>query len=178
MNYYNSAELQQWFVTATPAALGPMLKTLTSQPNQFKVVDTFASGTSNETKYNQQQAFVLQQRAITRVLGWINETASAPQAAALAKFQFEESCKRMNKFGTRPVKDGQAYCEGRYLLDSFMEVAVLHLEDRNGVAARQRYKEVVRSLGSNMEGQCKIYQTYSPFASTPLIIYKPTIEAL
>jgi hypothetical protein len=173
MTYDKPAELEAWFVTASPAALGPMLNTLTIQPSEFEMTANSASGALQKTKYTQQQAFVLQQRAITRVLGWIKESASTADEAAYTRAQFEESCKRMNKFGTRPIKDGQAYCEGRYTIDSFMEIAVLQLEDRNGASARQRYKEIAASLGKNMEGQCSVYQSYNPLSPNPLIMYKP-----
>jgi hypothetical protein len=173
MNYHNIAELHDWFINAMPAALGPILNTLTAEPTSFKIVDSNSgqfSSKSGTIEYKAAEAYLLQQKAIARILGWIS-SASGPLTNI--QTQFEESCKRMNKFGTKPNTEGQAYCEGKYALDIFMSVEVLSLEDSTGVSARQRYKENITLMGQRMEGRCKIAPVYSAFVHTHIITYQP-----
>lgn len=78
---------------------------------------------------------------------------------------------RMNKFGEKLKAYGKAYCENRYTLDSFMSVPVLRHESGGGDMMRQRYTRMANELGAQMNGKCKVYPTYNPFSSAPLILY-------
>lgn len=76
MNYGYPAELEQWTVEAIPEALGPMLMTLISEANAFEVTPFRKDYSTNKLveskrRYNKSECWMLQQRAINRLLGWI-----------------------------------------------------------------------------------------------------------
>lgn len=179
MTYNKPAELEEWFVNATPAALGPMLMTLTSDPQSFTVVDTSPDGiATHKTYYNQGKAYVLQQQAIERILTWILDNAKTNNTITQAQDLFISACVSMNKFGAPRPDLGQAYCENKYTLDSYMSVEVLKFESQQGVNARARYRRTVGMLGEKLDDCCKIIHRNSIFTPLPLIIYSPSTGAL
>jgi hypothetical protein len=166
MTYDKPAELEAWFVNATPAALGPMFKALTSEPASFGISDV--NEVAGETKmlkveYTTAQGYLLQQRAISTIISWITKNADDTSSFPQAQRQFEESCKRMNKFGTMPMNEGRAYCEGRYRLDSFMAEAVLRLVSLGNDVMRKKYLVNSKRLGDNLDPHCQVTKSYDPF---------------
>src|SRR5690606_32327692 len=93
---------------------------------------------------------LLQQQAIERCLGWIEPQ---PDAA----YPFEEAVIRINCDWARPPNDGQAYCDNRLRLDSFMEekVAALGSTDTESNRVRASYKRLVQRLGGRSFGYCE-----------------------
>lgn len=168
INYENQAELEQWCVSAIPNALGPLLKTLISPPDTFKVtpVESTATAEKNERAYDESQAHFIQQQAIERILGWIVESAHKQNSIDEAQRQFEEACMCMNRFGVKPEIGGQEYCENRLLLDNFMAEGVIRFEKRRGDLMRDRYKSHVKLLGGDLDQLCQRSQyfgrTYIP----------------
>lgn len=164
IEYENQAELEQWFIEAPPAALGPMLMTLISTPKAFSVVSTMVNqaGAPVEEKivYGNVEAYLLQQQAIERILGWIIRHAQQQGSLASAQQQFTDACMRMNRFGTLPATAGQTYCEQRLALDNFMSEAVLRLQDLENDQMRARYKAHAEQLGAYMDGFCQRSQYY------------------
>lgn len=124
VNYPNPAELAQWFVEATPAALGPMLMTLTAAPRSFSVTSTTvtqqAAVREEQREVSRAQCHSLQQRAIELVLHWISAAAMRPQGQIKsAQHQFGRACICMNRFGIEE-DPSKAYVGNRAGLDSFM----------------------------------------------------------
>lgn len=157
MTYRNQAELEQWIVTATPGALGPMLMTLTSAASSFKIeMGTSPSGMAQNqaNEYSHDQSQMLQQKAIERILGWIVNRAKQDGSMPKAQSQFEEACMSMNRFGTKEVNYNQYYCENRLRLDNFMAEAVMRLQDRTADEVRARYKSYASLLGQRLDGYC------------------------
>jgi hypothetical protein len=157
MTTRNQTELEQWFVSATPGALGPMLMTLTSSASAFKI-PVKLSESSQETEYSHDQAYLLQQKAVERVLGWIVKNAEKDCTLPRAKSQFEEACMCMNKFGIKEKNFSQAYCENRLQMDNFMAEAVMRIQDRSSDDVRYRYKSHVKTLGERLDGYCSRVQ--------------------
>ncbi|WP_311968428.1 hypothetical protein [Pseudomonas baltica] len=153
MTYDNPAELRQWFINATPAALGPMLMTLIREPNAFQAIN---DSTGEKITYDRGQAYLLQQTAISRIVKWIYDSSTESNSLSNAQMQFTDACARMNKFGESPKTPGQYYCENRYDLDVFMSVPVLQLERKDGNLYRSQYKSAASKLGEQYEGHCKI----------------------
>lgn len=162
MNYRNQAELEQWILSATPGALGPMLMTLTSAAESFKIREYGAqSANSAEKSYSKDQCHLLQQQAIERILGLIVNQAKAQGTVPLAQAQFEEACMSMNRFGTKASSDAeQKYCENRLRMDNFMSEAVLRLVSVDNDRMRSRYKTHIEILGARMDGYCKRIKYY------------------
>lgn len=162
MNYRNQAELEQWILSATPGALGPMLMTLTSAAESFKIREYGAqSANSAEKSYSKDQCHLLQQQAIERILGLIVNQAKAQGTVPLAQAQFEEACRSMNRFGTKASSDAeQKYCENRLRMDNFMSEAVLRLVSVDNDRMRSRYKTHIEILGARMDGYCKRIKYY------------------
>jgi hypothetical protein len=158
MTYRKPEELEQWFIEAPPAALGPMLMTLISTPKAFSVVSTTIDPAGipveEQDDYNAIQAYLLQQQAIERILGWILRHARQQGSLASAQQQFTDACMRMNRFGTLPANAGQVYCEMRLELDNFMKEAVMALQGVNN-SMRAKYLEHVKLLGADMDGSCQ-----------------------
>jgi len=153
MTYRNQAELEEWFIAATPGALGPMLMTLTSAAEAFKI-PLKLSDSSQASEYSHDQAHLLQQKAIERILGWILKRAEKDGTISKAKSQFEEACMCMNRFGTKEQNQNQKYCENRLHMDNFMSEAVMRLQDRTSDDTRARYKAHVKTLGERLDGYC------------------------
>lgn len=177
VEYDKQNELQQWFIEASPAALGPMLMTLVYQPKAFEIKISGRDGLAAESRsYTEAQAHLLQQKAIERIITWIYSNAQRNNTISEAQSQFEESCMRMNRFGAKVEKSGQAYCESRQALNYFMGVAVLKHENPEGDGVRSEYFSNSKALCERLDGHCKTYTRYSPFAPTDMVLYKgPTI---
>ncbi|RON48033.1 hypothetical protein BK666_10180 [Pseudomonas frederiksbergensis] len=177
INYENQAELEEWCVNAIPGALGPLLFTLISPPEEFTVtITTSTADTSSKEatrKYNEDQSHLLQQKAIERILGWIINRANKQNSIDKARSQFEDICACMNRFGVKPAEAGQQYCESRLALDNFMAEAVLRLTERDGDDMRADYKSHVKTLGANRDALCQRSQyfgrTYIPSGKTTYI---------
>lgn len=177
INYENQAELEEWCVNAIPGALGPLLLTLISPPEDFTVTLTNSADESSDKagtrKYNEDQAHLLQQKAIERILGWILNRAKKQNSIDKAQSQFEEICVCMNRFGVKPTEYGQPYCENRLALDNFMAEAVLRLTERDGDDMRADYRSHVKVLGANRDGYCQRSQyfgrTYIPAGKTTYV---------
>jgi hypothetical protein len=169
MNYKNLAELQEWCVNATPAALGPLLLTLTFDPSSFTIT---SDTTQTSTTFSTSDAHVLQQKAIDRVINWPAQNANTNSTLALAQQQFQNACIRMNKFGSTPADLGTAYCQNRHSLDEFMSDTVLSLSDNSGSVARNNYKTNAAVLGKQLDGYCTT--SYGANSYFPLTTVKYT----
>jgi hypothetical protein len=131
--------------------------TLTSSASAFKI-PVKLSESSQETEYSHDQAYLLQQKAVERVLGWIVKNAEKDCTLPRAKSQFEEACMCMNKFGIKEKNFSQAYCENRLQMDNFMAEAVMRIQDRSSDDVRYRYKSHVKTLGERLDGYCSRVQ--------------------
>jgi hypothetical protein len=164
MTYRQQAELEQWFLTATPGALGPMLMTLIATAESFKIREYVTVGTESkpvEKAYTKDQCHLLQQQAVERILGWIVKQAKAQGTIPLAQAQFEEACMSMNRFGTKASSNAeQSYCENRLRMDNFMSEAVQRLFGDQNDEMRARYKTHVNTLGARLDGSCNRVQYY------------------
>lgn len=175
VRYQNQEELKRWFLEATPEALGPILLTLISRPEEFSVTTVSASESSSEDvkqEYNRDEAFLLQQQAISRIINWIATESSSSETLPLAQQQFEDACKSMNKFGIKGNNPGQDYCENKHKLDTFMSEAVLRMTRTDGEFDRATYKTDVKKLGQRMDGLCKLdlhQNSYNPVSSMKYI---------
>jgi hypothetical protein len=153
------------------------LLTLISPPEDFTVTLTNSADESSDKagtrKYNEDQAHLLQQKAIERILGWILNRAKKQNSIDKAQSQFEEICVCMNRFGVKPTEYGQPYCENRLALDNFMAEAVLRLTERDGDDMRADYRSHVKVLGANRDGYCQRSQyfgrTYIPAGKTTYV---------
>jgi hypothetical protein len=162
MTYRNQNELEQWFLNATPNALGPMLMTLTSAAESFNITGVSADSASREKKYtyDRSQSHLIQQQAVERILGWILNNAKKTNTLKQAQAQFEEACISMNRFGTKGLDKGQIYCEQRLAMDNFMSEAILRLVDQRNDQMRARYKKHVEELGARLDGFCQRFTHY------------------
>lgn len=160
INYENQAELERWFIDAIPEALGPMLMTLISPAEAFEIaetVDTTEGPQGRVTSYGEPECWLLQQRAIERVLGWIVRNAQSNGTVHNAQRQFDEACTRMNRFGSKPPKQGKAYCENRMRMDRFMNFKVMNIGQEADINEdmRNSYREHVEILGQLRDGFCR-----------------------
>jgi hypothetical protein len=162
VNYENQAELEEWCVNAIPGALGPLLRTLISPPDDFSVTRTGPTeeAAKSEQKYGKSEAHLLQQQAIERILGWIVKNAKKQGTIEKAQQQFEYICMCMNRFGVKPEDGGQVYCENRLALDNFMAESVLSLFNDQSDTIRSAYKKHVSILGANLDSSCQRSQYY------------------
>ncbi|VXB06127.1 conserved hypothetical protein [Pseudomonas sp. 8AS] len=165
MTYRKPAELERWFIDALPESLGPMLMTLISPAEAFEIkANDIVDGRSHEDikTYSEVECWLLQQQAIERILGWIVQNAQRNSTIHAAQRQFEETCTRMNRFGSKPPKPGQAYCENRMRMDHFMEVKVMSIgQDANrNERMRASYREHVSALGQLKDGFCQVTNHY------------------
>ncbi|WP_085694708.1 MULTISPECIES: LysM domain-containing protein [unclassified Pseudomonas] len=167
IEYGDQKELEEWIVNAIPAALGPLLMTLTSSPKSFTVsVNSNETSTNGKREYDEPQAYLLQQRAIERILGWIMKNAEKKNTIPQAQMQFEQACMSMNGFGVQAPNANQEYCSNRLALDTFMTEPVLSLVSPANDRMRERYKSHAKKLGANLDGTCRrsnFYgKTYTP----------------
>ena len=159
VEYHNQKELEKWFVLATPSALGPIFMTLTSLPKAFAVTSTKAGEgvqTDETREYQRDEAYLLQQQAISRIVSWIAKNADASGTLIEAQQQFEDSCKSMNEFGEFPESSGQAYCENKYKLDNFMRDPVLKYSRQDSDQIRAIYFRESKKLGQRLDSLCKL----------------------
>jgi hypothetical protein len=167
--------LEEWCINAIPDALGPLLKTLISPPEAFTIK---AFGSKDATggqprEYDQSQAYALQQRAISRILGWIVKNAKKTNSIDKAQRQFELACMSMNEFGIKDTDAELSYCKNRSELDAFMYSGSRDLFSDRSTKARENYKADVALLGANLSDFCtKNYiaiPSYSPSGATPYL---------
>ncbi|MDD2048586.1 LysM peptidoglycan-binding domain-containing protein [Pseudomonas putida] len=165
MNYDNPSELEQWTVDAIPEALGPMLMTLISEAKAFDVVSYEIDLITDvwievKTHYTEPQAWMLQQKAVNRLLNWIVSNAQEKGTLDSAQLQFEEACMRMSRFGARSETPGQSYCTNRLEMDNFMAEGVERLHERRGDAVRAEYRTNSAMLGASKDNYCERRQYY------------------
>jgi hypothetical protein len=181
VEYQNPDELKTWVVEATPAALGPILMTLTSTPEEFSIAantkESDTSPTFSKQTYPKEKAHLTQQIAIGIIIDHIVTNAKEKDKLEEAQKQFELACASMNKFGTEPVDIGQKYCENRHLLDTFMGDPVLSFTDPRGNKARARYKENSKILGQRIDGTCKIVMGENSYIPRTSVKYLPPASA-
>lgn len=164
VEYDNQAEMESWCINAIPEALGPLLMTLTSSASSFTVTTNGADGTAQGKRtYDQDQAHLLQQKAIELVLGWIVKNANNQNTISEAKSQFEQTCMRMNGFGVKAPRSGQDYCANRLNLDNFMKEEVLGLASPANNRMRERYKKHVAILGAKLDNFCERTQFHGRY---------------
>ncbi|AZC57243.1 MULTISPECIES: LysM peptidoglycan-binding domain-containing protein [Pseudomonas] len=163
MEYQNQEELEKWFVEATPAALGPILMTLISEPKAFSIEaigseksDKKETSSDQPRAYTKQHSHLVQQRAIDTILSWIVDNAKQKGTLTEAQKQFESACACMNKFGAMPIDIGNKYCENRHKLNQFMSDPVLSFSEPRGVRARSRYTKNSSLLGERLDSSCKV----------------------
>ncbi|MGN7738437.1 hypothetical protein ACTJKT_00365 [Pseudomonas sp. 22526] len=156
MNYPKPEELRQWFINATPQALGPMLMTLTSAAKSFETTEyDDKDASSSKKEYSKDECHFLQQQAIEQILGWILVEAKQKNTINLVQTQFEESCMSMNESGVKPIEGAeQAYCEKRLRMDNFMSEAVQRLTDPKSDQVRSLYRTHIKTLGARLDGTC------------------------
>lgn len=149
LKYENQAELEEWCINSIPEALGPLLLTLASPHSKFD------ENSPDGTPY-----LTLQQQAIEKILSWIRYSSEQAGNIAAAQRQFEEACTRMNKFGKKPPNPGQAYCENRMKLDSFMSTT----SSKSTIAIKKtlaRYNEHTAVLGKLKDQYCQKTGSYT-----------------
>jgi hypothetical protein len=176
IEYGDEKALEEWCINAIPDALGPLLRTLISPPEAFTITSAVSNNNekSNGTRtYNQNQAHVLQQKAVEQILDWIVNNAKKTNTIDKAQKQFELACMSMNEFGTKDQDAEDSYCKNRAALDSFMAKSVLSYFDEAGNDARRDYKTHANILGANLADYCrKNYiptPNYSPSGATPFL---------
>ncbi|PAU85951.1 hypothetical protein CK507_17510 [Pseudomonas sp. WN033] len=150
--YRDQPELQAWFVEATPAALGPMLLTLTSTPRAF-TAEISADGAmlgipQQGGRFTSEQSNLWQQEAIEKILRWILEAAQgAPENMENARHQFGQACLRMNQYGVEEENLAQAYRRNRRRLDAFMAKPVMS-DDMDNNFMRAEYRSHIQQLAA------------------------------
>ncbi|MDD1979839.1 hypothetical protein NPS20_26115, partial [Pseudomonas putida] len=154
------AELEQWTVEAIPEALGPMLMTLISEAKAFDVISYEIDLVTDvwievKTHYTESQAWMLQQRAINRLLDWIVINAQKKGNLSTAQLQFEEACMRMSRFGSKSETPGQSYCTNRLKMDNFMAEGVERLHDHLADEIRAEYRVSSALLGAGKDNYCE-----------------------
>jgi len=158
MRYERPDELRQWTVNVIPEALGALLHTLLAEPQEFWVVQTTVDKNgkvvTDKERFDATQAYLFQQQAIEKLLGWIVSAAQQHNTLAAAQRQFEEALTRMKTGKAKPANAGQVYCENLGRMKDFMDERVESWREANN-QMRARYKEHVKLLGAPMEGSCK-----------------------
>ncbi|WP_156156564.1 hypothetical protein [Pseudomonas tussilaginis] len=150
---------------AIPEALGPMLMTLISEAKAFEVTSFRKDYSTNKLveskrRYNKSACWMLQQRAINRLLGWIVINAHKKGNLSTARLQFEEACMRMSRFGAKSKSPGQTYCSNRLKMDNFMAEGVQRLHDRLADEIRAEYRASSAVLGARQDNYCERRQYY------------------
>ncbi len=176
MNYQNLAELEQWTIEAIPEALGPMLMTLLYEAEEFDVVSYRKDQATDEiikttAHYSESECWMLQQKAIDRLLGWVVDNAKKSGKLTEAQTQFEEACMRMNRFGAISENSNQSYCENRFRMDAFMAEGVERLHERRSDAVRRNYKSNVTLLGAIKDRYCESYNIHGTFYNGSFVKY-------
>ena len=159
--YEKQSELAEWFVEATPAALGPMLLTLISTPREFtpefdadsatsarSQEERMANGVQTGQSISRLMCNLFQQEAIEQILRWIvAEAKKSPDGMENARHQFGQACLRMNQFGVDELNSTQAYRQNRRKLDAFMATPVMSGDVKNNFM-REEYIKHVQQLAS------------------------------
>ncbi len=169
VEYDNPESLEEWFVQATPSALGPIFRTLTSEPQAFSISSLNKGEGVGDKKfdYTRDQAHLLQQQAISKIVNWISVNSRKLGTLVQAQQQFEDSCKSMNKFGQMSETPGQTYCENRYKIDKFMGDPILRFTRKDGDRIRSIYFRESITLGARLDPMCKLdlnENSYNPTA--------------
>ena len=164
LEYENTAELAQWFIEAPPAALGPILMTLTAAPQRFRATPPAARAPGGQTvrSFTRADCRTLQQRAVVRVLDWIAETARKTAIhLESSREQFARACIMMNRFGIEGYEPATSYRSNRARLDAFMELAAFN--EGQHIVVHRRYKSIIEVLGSHHDSRYKyVYRPINP----------------
>ncbi|SDS47752.1 LysM domain-containing protein [Halopseudomonas litoralis] len=152
MEYENTAELAQWFIEAPPAALGPILMTLTAAPRSFSVTNTTVTQDAairhDQEEISREQCRSIQQRAIDRIFSWITVVAKASDTnLERAQQQFGHACMHMNRFGVPEPNLSRIYRRNRLKLDLFMAAASSTMAP-GMVGTQERYKSNIAILAA------------------------------
>ena len=159
----NPQVIRDWVINLQPQALGPLLLTLSNAPQAFTSEDE-----EQTEAFDEDQAYLLQQRAIEKCLTWISAKPNAP-------LQFEEAIICMNRDGARPSKAGFAYCANKLKLDTFMAERVLSLQV-GANEMRKRYRSLVSTMGARLNGHCSYQTEYKGPAFAPVQKIKSTYK--
>jgi hypothetical protein len=182
IEYQNPDELKKWVIEATPAALGPILMTLMSNPEEFSIATTkqtsLSTSKDGKKKYTRDTAYLAQQTAIEIIITHITTNAKEQGSLLEAQKQFQLACACMNKFGVEPVDLGQKYCENRYVLDNFMSEPVLTATEPFGNTTRARYKKNASLLGEPFDGSCKIVMNENSYIPKPSVKFSAPARKL
>lgn len=145
-------EMRAWVQHLSPEAMGPLLNTLAFPPG-------WRGYTIDGASLDRGQATDLQQIAIAKCLGWLEEgyTISSHYDRAKAQHLYERAVARMSQDGTYDETRGWgvAYCQNRYRLDQFMARSLTD----SGAArlAREQYILVANRLGSEVDNSCQLH---------------------
>jgi len=163
LTFRDENQLRRWCVEAVPAALGPLLLTLTSVP---LILDGIFTDGPQAALNKRERTRLEQQNAIVRILGWIVDHATQNNSWSAAQHQFEEACMRMNQFGVLPEDTGQTYCENRLKLDLFMESGSRDEVRLGGSQVDRDYKRYISLLGAQADLSCKRRDSLLPLGSS------------
>ncbi|MEG2389363.1 MAG: hypothetical protein RSB64_00560, partial [Pseudomonas sp.] len=159
----NPQVIRDWVINLQPQALGPLLLTLSNTPQAFTSEDE-----EQTEAFDEDQAYLLQQRAIEKCLTWIS-------AKPNASLQFEEAIICMNRDGARPSQAGFVYCANKLKLDTFMAEGVLSLQV-GANEMRKRYRSLVSTMGARLNGHCSYQTEYKGPAFAPVQKIKSTYK--
>ncbi|WP_414704751.1 hypothetical protein [Pseudomonas anatoliensis] len=159
----NPQVIRDWVINLQPQALGPLLLTLSNAPQAFTSEDE-----EQTEAFDEDQAYLLQQRAIEKCLTWIS-------AKPNASLQFEEAIICMNRDGARPSQAGFVYCANKLKLDTFMAEGVLSLQV-GANEMRKRYRSLVSTMGARLNGHCSYQTEYKGPAFAPVQKIKSTYK--
>lgn len=159
----NQHVMRSWVRKLQPAAFGPLLMALSSTPKAFSVGEG-----NSRASFNDAQAHLIQQQAIERCLSWVAGDVNADR-------QFEDAVMLMNRDGIKPENAGQAYCENRLRLDSFMaeRVGSIGSTATEGERVRASYRQLSMRLGVRLDGYCEYRSEYHSTAFVPT----PSLQA-
>lgn len=160
MRHQQQNTMKTWVRKLQPAAFGPLLMALSSTPKAFSVGEG-----NSRADFDEVQAHLIQQQAIERCLSWVAGDVNADR-------QFEDAIMLMNRDGIKPENAGQAYCENRLRLDSFMAERVFGLNNDNN-EMRASYRQYVALLGKRLDGYCEYRSEYHSTAFVPV----PSLKA-
>lgn len=159
----NQKVMQEWVYNLLPQSLGPLLMALSAPPKAFTSEED-----QDSKNYSTNEAYLVQQQAIERCLGWISKKPNA-------NLQFEDAIIRMNRDGVRPPQAGHGYCQNKLRLDSFMaEIVLGNIPGNNRM--RARYADHVKTLGARMNQHCSSSTIYKGPAFAPIQETKATYK--
>lgn len=112
--------LSEWMRLMIPEALGPLLFTLVSSPKGFNVKD----GTSGDLKIEKDEALLIQQLALCKVIHWLGNDHIMSVEQQAATRQMQKALERMNPYSkasqSEDVKKNDFLVNRRTIL-KFME---------------------------------------------------------